>query len=223
MLSFDWGSHLEAVAEQPLMGEFIQGLTRFSRVLWFDMRGVGMSSSVAGGVLPIESWMDDLLAVMDAEASDKATLLAQGSAVADGRDGCRDPSRTRDVPRPRQRVRPVRPRRRLPGGNARTCSAGLPRDGGGDVGQRRVGVVPGPFRCRTARGRRLVGARRALRGDPRSRPGAREVGARARRSGAPTARRRADTRRAQPRQRLRARGPWPLSRGAHPRRQARRT
>jgi class 3 adenylate cyclase len=81
VLSFDWGSHLEAVAEQPLMGEFIQGLTRFSRVLWFDMRGVGMSSSVAGGVLPIESWMDDLLAVMDAEASDKATLLAQGSAV----------------------------------------------------------------------------------------------------------------------------------------------
>jgi class 3 adenylate cyclase len=63
------------------MGEFIQGLNRFSRLLWFDMRGVGMSSSVAGGVLPIESWMDDLLAVMDAAASDQATILAQGSAA----------------------------------------------------------------------------------------------------------------------------------------------
>lgn len=81
VLSFDWGSHLEAVAAQPLMGEFIRGLTRFSRLLWFDMRGVGMSSSVAGGVMPIESWMDDLLAVMDAAGSDEASLLAQGSAA----------------------------------------------------------------------------------------------------------------------------------------------
>ncbi len=81
VVSFDWGSHLEAVAEQPLMGELIQGLARFSRLLWFDMRGVGMSSSVAGGVMPIESWMDDLLAVMDAARSETATLIAQGSAA----------------------------------------------------------------------------------------------------------------------------------------------
>ena len=81
VLIYDWGSHLEAVAEQPLMSEFLQELGRFSRVLWFDIRGVGMSSSVAGGVIPIESWMDDLLAVMDAAESDKATLLAQGQAA----------------------------------------------------------------------------------------------------------------------------------------------
>ena len=81
VLIYDWGSHLEAVAEQPLMSEFLQELVRFSRVLWFDIRGVGMSSSVAGGIIPIESWMDDLLAVMDAAESDKATLLAQGQAA----------------------------------------------------------------------------------------------------------------------------------------------
>ena len=81
VLIFDWGSHLEAVAEQPVVSEFIQALAGFARLLWFDIRGVGMSSSVAGGIAPIESWMDDLLVVMHAAGSDKATLIAQGQAA----------------------------------------------------------------------------------------------------------------------------------------------
>jgi class 3 adenylate cyclase len=80
VLAYDWGSHLEAVAEQPLFEEFLQSLARFARVLWFDMRGIGMSSPVVGDV-PIESWMDDLVAVMDAEGSSEATLVAQGHAT----------------------------------------------------------------------------------------------------------------------------------------------
>jgi class 3 adenylate cyclase len=62
------------------MGDFLRALVRFSRVLFFDMRGVGMSSSVAEGV-PIESWMDDLVAVMNATGSEKATLVAHGQAT----------------------------------------------------------------------------------------------------------------------------------------------
>ena len=80
VLSLDWGSHLEAVADRPELSDFIRGLVRFARVLFFDMRGVGMSSAVADGV-PIESWMDDLVAVMDAAGSDVATLLAHGQAA----------------------------------------------------------------------------------------------------------------------------------------------
>jgi class 3 adenylate cyclase len=80
VLAYDWGSHLEAVAEQPFFEELHQSLARFSRVLWFDMRGLGMSSPVVGDP-PIESWMDDLVAVMDAEGSTRATLFAQGHAV----------------------------------------------------------------------------------------------------------------------------------------------
>jgi class 3 adenylate cyclase len=80
VLSLDWGSHLEAVAERPELADFIRAVARFARVLFFDMRGVGMSTSVDEGV-PIESWMDDLLAVMDAAGSTKATLLAHGQAV----------------------------------------------------------------------------------------------------------------------------------------------
>jgi class 3 adenylate cyclase len=80
VLIYDWASHLEAVAEQPVFEEFIRSLARFSRVVWFDMRGIGMSAPVVGDV-PIESWMDDLVAVMDAAGSEQATLVAQGHAV----------------------------------------------------------------------------------------------------------------------------------------------
>ena len=80
VLSLDWGTHLEAVAERPELSDFVRALARFSRVLFFDMRGVGMSSSVAEGV-PIESWMDDLVAVMNATRSEKATLVAHGQAT----------------------------------------------------------------------------------------------------------------------------------------------
>jgi len=73
----DWGSHLEALAEQPFIAEWLEVLGRFARVLWFDMRGIGMSGAVVGGS-PVEGWMDDLGAVMDAAGSTRAALVAHG-------------------------------------------------------------------------------------------------------------------------------------------------
>jgi class 3 adenylate cyclase len=81
VLVFDWASHLEEIGEQPAMADFVRGLQRFARVLWFDMRGIGMSSAVAGGVIPVETWMDDLVAVLDAAGSTEATIVAQGHAA----------------------------------------------------------------------------------------------------------------------------------------------
>ncbi len=81
VMVFDWASHLEAVAELPDFEELIRSLAGFSRVISFDMRGIGMSDSVGGGVMPVESWVDDLLAVMDAAGSSRATLVAQGQAT----------------------------------------------------------------------------------------------------------------------------------------------
>ena len=82
VLVYEWASHLEAIAELPVLDEFHQALARFSRLLWFDMRGIGMSRSAgAGGVMPVESWVDDLEAVMDAVGSTEATLVAQGQAA----------------------------------------------------------------------------------------------------------------------------------------------
>src|SRR5215475_1622493 len=80
VLVYDWASHLEAIAEQPLFEEFIRALARFSRLVWFDMRGIGMSAPVVGDP-PIELWMDDLAAVMSAVGSERATLIAQGHAA----------------------------------------------------------------------------------------------------------------------------------------------
>lgn len=81
VMVFDWASHLEAVAELPDFEEFLRSLAEFARVIWFDMRGIGMSDSVDGGVMPMESWVDDLLSVMDATGSSTATLVVQGQAT----------------------------------------------------------------------------------------------------------------------------------------------
>jgi class 3 adenylate cyclase len=81
VMVFDWASHLEAVAEFPDFEDFLRSLAEFARVIWFDMRGIGMSDSVGGGVMPVESWVDDLLAVMDAAGSYRATLVVQGQAA----------------------------------------------------------------------------------------------------------------------------------------------
>lgn len=77
VLVLDWGSHLEGLAEQPFIAQLIHGLGRFARVLWFDMRGIGMSGPRAGDS-SVEGWMDDLRAVMDAAGCSRATLVAHG-------------------------------------------------------------------------------------------------------------------------------------------------
>lgn len=81
VLVLDWASHLEAVWEQGFIQEFISSLTRFARVLWFDMRGIGLSDRVAEEAVAAEEWMEDVGAVMDAAGSERATLLAHGHAA----------------------------------------------------------------------------------------------------------------------------------------------
>ena len=48
VLSLDWASHLEVLWEQPFVQELLSSLARFSRVIWFYMRGVGLSDPVVG-------------------------------------------------------------------------------------------------------------------------------------------------------------------------------
>ena len=80
VLSLDWASHLEVLWEQPFVQELVLSLARFSRVLWFDMRGVGLSDRVAGESTATEDWLDDVVAVMDAAGSARASLVAHGHA-----------------------------------------------------------------------------------------------------------------------------------------------
>ena len=78
VLSLDWATHLEVLWEQPFVQELVFAFARFARVLWFDMRGVGLSDRVAESAP--EDWMDDVAAVMDAAGSERASLVAHGHA-----------------------------------------------------------------------------------------------------------------------------------------------
>jgi class 3 adenylate cyclase len=73
----DWASHLETLVEQPFFAEWFTSLARFGRVLWLNTRGAGMSGPLDEDA-PIESWLSDLLAVIDAAGVDNATVVAHG-------------------------------------------------------------------------------------------------------------------------------------------------
>ena len=80
VLSLDWASHLEVLWEQPFVQELLTALARFARVLWFDMRGVGLSDALGPPAAP-EDWIDDVAAVMDSAGSERASVIAHGHAV----------------------------------------------------------------------------------------------------------------------------------------------
>jgi pimeloyl-ACP methyl ester carboxylesterase len=61
--------------------ELVSSLARFARVLWFDIRGVGLSDRVLDAPVAAEDWLDDVAAVMDAEGSERAALVAHGHAA----------------------------------------------------------------------------------------------------------------------------------------------
>jgi len=84
VLVLDWASHLEVAWEQVFVEEFVSGLARFARVLWFDMRGVGLSTRAAEATVAVENWMDDVGAVMNAAGSERAALVAHGQAAQMG-------------------------------------------------------------------------------------------------------------------------------------------
>jgi class 3 adenylate cyclase len=76
-------SHIEQAWEDPSYARFLQQLSSFSRVIFFDKRGTGMSErTVEVGTL--EQRMDDVRAVMEAAGSKRAALLgvSEGAAMS---------------------------------------------------------------------------------------------------------------------------------------------
>ncbi len=67
-------SHLEIDWEHPDHARFLDRLGSFSRLIRFDKRGTGLSDRSVG-VPDLEARMDDVRAVMDAAASDRAALF----------------------------------------------------------------------------------------------------------------------------------------------------
>ncbi len=78
-----WASHIEYAWEWPSYAHLLERLTSFSRLIWFDKRGTGLSDRVAE--LPtLEQRMDDLRAVMDAASSKKAAVfgVSEGGSMS---------------------------------------------------------------------------------------------------------------------------------------------
>jgi len=74
-------SHLELAWEEPYLARFLRRLATFTRVIFFDKRGTGLSDPVSRPP-GLEERMDDIRAVMDAAGSQRAALFG----VSDG--GC---------------------------------------------------------------------------------------------------------------------------------------
>src|SRR5215211_471975 len=71
-----WISHLDVAWEEPRFARFLRRLASFSRVIFFDQRGTGLSDPVPPEEFPtLEQRVDDIRAVMDAAGSERATLL----------------------------------------------------------------------------------------------------------------------------------------------------
>lgn len=73
-----WGlfSHCELFWEDPPMARFLDGLSRFARVVQFDKRGTGMSDATVG-VPSLEERMDDVRIVMDEVGINEAILFGE--------------------------------------------------------------------------------------------------------------------------------------------------
>ena len=74
-------SHLDAAWEDPRLSRFLFRLASFSRLILFDKRGIGMSDS-GPGLPSVQDRVDDLLAVLDAAASNQATLFGASEGGA---------------------------------------------------------------------------------------------------------------------------------------------
>lgn len=73
----EWVTHVEAAWEHPATARFLRRLATFGRLIMFDKRGVGLSDPVSVTEVPsLETWRDDLGAVLDAVGSQRAVFWA---------------------------------------------------------------------------------------------------------------------------------------------------
>src|SRR5438445_13509351 len=73
---------IDLLWDDPIVARGLRRLTACGRLIMCDLRGWGASDSIETTRLPaMQAWMDDIGAVLDAAASDQATLIG-GSASA---------------------------------------------------------------------------------------------------------------------------------------------
>ena len=77
-----WATHVELLWEDVRTATFVEALSRFARVVLFDRRGTGLSDPVPLSSLPtMETWVEDLVAVLDAAGSRQCVVAASDLAA----------------------------------------------------------------------------------------------------------------------------------------------
>jgi class 3 adenylate cyclase len=78
-----WISQVEQYWEEPKVARFFERLTSFSRLIMFDRRGAGLSDPLPRAPT-LEEQIDDVVAVLDAAGSERASVYAmlEGGAMA---------------------------------------------------------------------------------------------------------------------------------------------
>jgi class 3 adenylate cyclase/alpha-beta hydrolase superfamily lysophospholipase len=83
MFSPEWITHCEALWEHPHFHAALRRTASMARLILFDKRGIGLSDRVAATEVPsLETWVDDLGAVLDAAGSERPVLLGMGHGGA---------------------------------------------------------------------------------------------------------------------------------------------
>jgi class 3 adenylate cyclase len=76
-----WFSHVEARWDLPGYAHYLRRLSSIGRLISFDKYGTGLSDPIPSRELPpLEDWMDDVSAVMDAVGLERAAIVGAGEA-----------------------------------------------------------------------------------------------------------------------------------------------
>src|SRR5690242_8807401 len=76
---------IDTIDAEPSMYRFHRRLATFARVIRLDQRGIGLSSRVPSvDVIGPKFWAKDVIGVMNAVGSERATILAPGFTSATG-------------------------------------------------------------------------------------------------------------------------------------------
>lgn len=75
------GSHVDMYSDDEYTASWLAGLSSFSRLIFFDRRGTGLSDPVALAEAPSwEAWTEDIRAVLDVNDIDRAAIFASADA-----------------------------------------------------------------------------------------------------------------------------------------------
>ncbi len=77
LLLDQWFTHVDEGWDVPPIADLRERLAGFGRLILFDKRGSGLSDPIATSELPsLETFMDDIIAVMDVVGSERAAVIA---------------------------------------------------------------------------------------------------------------------------------------------------